>query len=48
VDGGRNLKANHWFGMVLKPVVNHGINYQAQLVQDFVHQQYYCKKDLEE
>ena len=27
-------------GMVLKPVVHDGINYQPQLVQDFFHQQY--------
>ena len=27
-------------GMVLKPVVNNGINYQPQQVQDFFHQQY--------
>ena len=29
-------------GMVLKPVLNNGINYQPQLVQDFSHQQYVC------
>ena len=35
VDGSFEIRRSPPPGMVLKPIVNNGINYQPQLVQDF-------------